>query len=390
MPYYPVGEQETYCDLNTRFTIGLIGRQWGKSYIAMYRGIVSSIKEKGNYYWIEPTIPQSKVHMKRMTTLFKDFIKSINLTDRIITLINGSTWSFKGADDPENLEGDTLDGGVMDEAAKMTPEVWFSTVRPMLAVKGGWMDFIGKPRGNNWYKQLWIQAQDNPEWSTFHAVSNTSPFFSDKEMEEARRTTPERMFRQEYLAEFIDDEGEVFRGIRECISGRLSDPTYESRYVMGVDLAKTVDWTVLTVMDIESRHVVAWQRFNQIDWSFQESRIVALANKYKAQVRIDATGVGDPIYESLRKKGLHITPVRFTNVIKNHMITNLSMMIEKREITFPELPELINELSLFASEQTKSGNIRYNAPDGYHDDCVISLALACDGLSRRELAAVPM
>jgi hypothetical protein len=52
------------------------------------------------------------------------------------------------------------------------------------------------------------------------------------------------------------------------------------------------------------------------------------------------------------------------------------MAIDKREITFPHLPDLVQELSIFASKKTPTGHVQYSAPSGYHDDIVLSMALA--------------
>lgn len=44
-------------------------------------------------------------------------------------------------------------------------------------------------------------------------------------------------------------------------------------------------------------------------------------------------------------------------------------------IKFPYIATLVNELEIFGYEQRRDGSFRYSAPEGYHDDCVISLAL---------------
>jgi hypothetical protein len=52
--------------------------------------------------------------------------------------------------------------------------------------------------------------------------------------------------------------------------------------------------------------LVAFDRFNQIDWTFQKARITALAERYRAKIIMDSTGVGDPIFEDLKRAGLSI------------------------------------------------------------------------------------
>lgn len=51
-------------------------------------------------------------------------------------------------------------------------------------------------------------------------------------------------------------------------------------------------------------------------------------------------------------------------------------MIENGQITILQIPKLINELKLYGYKTTSSGNVQYGAPEGYHDDCVVTLALA--------------
>lgn len=375
LPYKPKGIQWDFFNLDTRFIIGVIGRQWGKSMIVMLKSFMRSSKEQGIYWWIEPTIAQAKIHMKRFRKYFKHSIIRVNLSDREIELDNGSTWFFKNGSDPENLEGETLDGVVLDEAAKMKSEVWYGTIRPMLSVKQGWAIFIGKPRGNNYYKAIWRKAENHPDWSRFHSSSDQGPFFSQEEYDEAKRDTPDLIFRQEYKAEFVDSEGVVFRNVGDLIRGELSNPVSGGKYFAGVDLAKTTDYTVIIILN-DKRHVVAFERFNNIPYNLQKERIIKICKRYNAQILMDSTGVGDPIYDDLSRSELKVIGYKFDNMSKRRLIESLVLDFESESISFPEIPELIDELQNFEVEQTKSGLIRYSAPEGQHDDCVIALALA--------------
>jgi hypothetical protein len=113
----------------------------------------------------------------------------------------------------------------------------------------------------------------------------------------------------------------------------------------------------------------------------QKERIVAACNKYDAYALIDSTGLGDPILDDLMPN-MRVNGYKFTNISKRQLIEALIVSVERGEISFPEIPELINELSIFAFEQGETGTIRYNAPEGMHDDIVISLALANWACSR--------
>jgi hypothetical protein len=187
---------------------------------------------------------------------------------------------------------------------------------------------------------------------------------------------PELAYRQEILAEFLDDVGSVFRNIKGCVNGSLEEPIAGKRYVAGCDLAKHEDFTVICVLD-DHGHLVYFDRFSQLDWVFQSKRIVDICRRYNnARLLLDSTGVGDPIYDNLRRSGLSVEGYKFTNASKKDLIENLSIAIENKAITYPDIPVLLSELGLFGYKISPAGVTTYNAPDGYHDDCVIALALA--------------
>ena len=172
---------------------------------------------------------------------------------------------------------------------------------------------------------------------------------------------PELAYRQEVLAEFLEDIGSVFRGVDRIVKGALEQPEPQKQYVMGGDLAKLEDFTVLGVLDLDG-HLCAFDRFNQIDWVFQRKRTVQLAQQYNARLLIDSTGVGDPICDELHRENIRVEGYKFTNASKKDLIENLSIMIENQQITIPPIPELINELKLYGYKTTPSGNLHMEHP----------------------------
>lgn len=387
LPHKPQGDQWNYFNLNTRHTVGVIGRQYGKSTLAQLRAVRKDLAKasKANRYWVSPIVPQARVQFERFCKEYSSFVRKVNRTHMEAQYISGGWIHFKGSDNPTSMKGDTLSDGTMDECGTQQETVWSESLRPMLAVTGGGCDFVGTPKGKNWFYLLANESKTDPEFSYYHAPSSKSPFFPESEFEKIRATTTEQIFRQEYLAEFVEDGSEVFRSFRECIKGEVEPYKPGRLYVIGADIAKHVDWTVISVWDVERKHLVHLDRFNQVDWSLIESRIMNASKAYgNALIRLDATGVGDPVYDRLCSMGANVTPVRITSPVKTHLIESLIMAIEKREITFPHLPELIGELSVFSAEKTSHGNTRYSAPSGYHDDIVLSMALAVSELISHE------
>jgi len=296
-----------------------------------------------------------------------------------IELIQGSAIEFKSADNFDSLRGSGIHLLVIDEAALIDREAWEEALRPTLTDTKGKAIFVSTPKGRNYFFELFCRGQDPqyPEWESFVFPTSSNPYISPEEIEEAKRTLPDAVFRQEYLAEFLEDSAGVFRNIKACIQGDFEEPISSHSYVLGWDVAKHEDFSVMMVVDTSSRHVVAYDRFNQVDYTLQVSRLESLAKKYDATVLMDSTGVGDPILEQVLKAGIKAEGFQFTNTSKQQLIEYLSVQLEQQKITFPEIPELIHELELFQYEITRAGNVRYSAPQGYHDDCVISLALAC-------------
>jgi hypothetical protein len=134
---------------------------------------------------------------------------------------------------------------------------------------------------------------------------------------------------------------------------------------------------VLIAMDAATGGCLAMERFNQIDWPFQQQRIKDFCLKWKGSLMLDATGVGDPVYDALSRELPDITPFKITQTSKRELVQGLMLAIEKRDVGWPASWDVLTaELERYEYEIGPTGNISYGAPSGYHDDCVIALALA--------------
>ena len=339
------------------------------------------------YGYIGPTYKQAKSIIWRDPRMLKRWLprevlkKDPNESELYCEFITGSILQVLGADDPDSLRGKNFKGVVLDEWALMKPMVWEEILRPILTENKGWAWFLFTPKGKNHAFKYWNQCKQwGIDWQTFFLSVQNSGLIEQHELDMARNEMPEMLYKQEFECEFLEGEGSVFRGINKCISGELTGPASGGRYIMGVDLAKTEDYTVIIVFDQFSKRVVAFERFNQISWSLQKLKIMAIAKKYNdALCVIDSTGVGDPIVEDLQTNGLSVERFQFTTKSKKELIERLILAIEQRLILFPKINELIEELESFSYEITPNG-FKYTAPDGYHDDCVIALGLAVHGL----------
>jgi hypothetical protein len=221
-----------------------------------------------------------------------------------------------------------------------------------------------------------------PDWKSWRFPTADNPYIKQSEIDEMRRTMPERIFRQEVLAEFLEDAGGVFRRVIEAATLGEKQPAQGRSYVFGVDWAKFTDFTVITVLDAASREMVAYDRFNQIDYSVQVNRLKALAERYKPQVIVAETNsIGEPLIEQLRADGLPVQGFTTTSQSKQAVIDALALAFERGDIKILNDQVLINELQAYESTRLPGGGFRYSAPEGMHDDTVMSLAMAYHGLS---------
>jgi hypothetical protein len=373
-----------------RFNVVNCGRRFGKTILGQNR-LVPVALESHPTAWFAPAY-------KYLYEVWDWFVKTLepvtakaNKSEQRIELITGGIvefWSLK--DNPDAGRSRKYKRVVIDEAAKVAnlEKVWYEAIRPTLADLSGEADMYSTPKGHNFFWKAYNLGQDphEPEWRSWTMPTASNPYIEASEIEAARRGLPERVFQQEFLAEFLEDAGGVFRGVSAAVDKgrtRPDPPTPGTHYTMGVDLARVEDFTVLCVMDPTGRQVYH-ERFNQISWERQCEAIARVSVAYnKAAMYLDSTGVGDPIYERLRKAGLNVRPYGFTNASKEALIDNLAMKIEGGKVRLMDVPTQTNELQAYQYELTPSRNVRMNAPEGMHDDCVVGLALAAWGLANK-------
>ena len=268
---------------------------------------------------------------------------------------------------------------MIDKAARIPAEVWQRNIRPTLSDHQGWGVFISTPHGRNWFFDQHTRgmAGDDPNYASWTFESRSNPYFPAEEWEQARATLPEDVFRQEYMAEFLEDSAGAFRGIEQCLR---AGPARRSAngVAIGCDLAKYTDWTVLVAMDRGTGDCLEMDRFNNLNWPVQKDRIAAFCGRWPgAEVVPDATGAGDPIFDDLAPRIPGLVPFKFSNASKAELVQRLGVEIEQRMVSWPaEWTILTDELKRYEYALTAGGRYTYDAPSGFHDDCVIALALA--------------
>lgn len=393
LPYPHPGQQEIRRQAKRHNWLSA-GRRWRKTTLLTAIVIEACLREKGEYVWGAPTFDQVRIafeEARRSANAVADF----NQSRMTMTLPTGGVCYFRSLDDPDNARGYTANGVVIDESGDVKPIAWYEVLRPMLIDTGGWSWGIGTPKGRNWFFVEHMNAlsrDDSMSWQVPtvgceivdgklirkpHPLEN--PFVPFVEIERLYETMPERTFKQEILAEFIEGQGSVFRNITACLNAPATTPEAHAEHMLvgGVDWAQSQDFTTVSIGCRDCKVEVARERFNQIDYFVQRDRIKSLYNKWKpVSLLCELNSIGQPNFEMLQRDGLPVVGFMTTASSKAPLIENLALALERTEWQFQADPVWTAELEAYERTVSKTtGRSSYNAPSGAHDDTVISRAL---------------
>lgn len=365
-------------------------RRSGKDKTAWNYTIKRATQYVGTYFYFLPTYTQAKKVIwdgmdkdgfRFLDHIPKELLANKNDTEMRLELKNGSIIQLVGSDTIDRIVGTNPIGVVFSEYSLMKPTVW-DLIRPILTENGGWAIFIFTPRGKNHAWKLMTQAQgDKDKWFAQILTVDDTKSISQEALDSERKEMPQDLFNQEFYCEFIEGAGQFFRNYRACVTMEKAEKDPTHTYRIGVDLAKYQDYTVVTVINLSTFEVVEIERFNQIDYTLQKARIEACSLRYtfgdrKPLIHIDSTGVGEPIFDDLVKRGLNINPFKFTETSRWDLLTNLQLKLESNTILIPNDDVLLNELGAFQYQLSERGKLKVGVPEGTHDDTVMSLGLA--------------
>ncbi len=387
--HYHSGQKKIFFDSTAKKKVIAKGRRFGLTKGYANRAIEYLIDGVGPGLWIDTVNSNIERYVERY---FFPILRQIPQKywkwrqQRKELEIFGNKLDMRSADRPELIEGFAYRFIMLNEAGIILRKeyLYYNAILPMTLDFNPDFYVGGTPKGKGLFHELAVRADDplseNQEFFRFTSFDN--PYLTQKDVEELTKEIPKTIQEQEVYAKFLEDESTVFRNLLRCATALPQKPEAGKRYYLGVDIARVIDYTVLDVMD-EDGNQVYMDRFNTLDWKIQRERIKYVAQLYNnAQVWLDATSMGgDMMYEDLHDMGLDVQPYKFTNESKKQLVHALMMVLEQEKIQIFDKEESngkvqFNEMVIFEYEHTSSGLIRYQAPEGYHDDCVYGLALA--------------
>jgi hypothetical protein len=295
---------------------------------------------------------------------------------------NGAWLRSMTAHDADTLRSDAADLLILDEFSLMDPSAWDEVGAPMLLDTDGDAIFIFTPQRKNHAFQMYARAIGNESgrWQAWHFTSYDNPFLSLEALNEITGDMTEEAYKQEILAEFLDNDGAVFRNVAACMNAPLNPRPEDHKghkKVAGLDWGKQNDYTVFDIGCVTCREEIHRERFNKIDYVFQRDRIRAAWQEWDCgPILAERNAMGDPNIEMMQREGLPVIAFETTAVTKPPLIENMALVLQRAEFQYQADPVWTAEIEAYERKVSlQTGRSFYSAPEGVHDDTVMGRCL---------------
>ena len=369
--------QKAVVEHPARFKVVMCGRRWGKSACGI-RWLCDGALAGEPVAWFAPSYKIALEAWRELVQRLGAITERVSEQDKRLELKTGGVIEVWTLDGPDPARGRKYSRVVIDEAGIVRDllDVFQSAIRPTLVDLGGKVLVLGTPKGRrHGFVTMFQRGQgEDADWQSFRAATAENPYIPLEEVEAARKELPPEIFQQEFLGIPTDDGANPFglEAIRQAVAPMSVHPPV----VYGVDLARSLDYTVLCGLDAWGA-VCRLERW-QLPWAESKAKVRELVGPVPCVA--DATGVGDAIVADLQTMGVDVTPHIFTQSSKLRLMQRLVAAFQGKQIQVPD-GWLVKELEAFEFTYTATG-VKYEAPKGMHDDGVMGLALALHGWDR--------
>lgn len=375
-----------------KYIIAAISRQLGKSTIAEILCIETLLKVKNaNVIYITPTFTLGRKIYKEIVSLLTptNLIKSANATTLTIELFNNGSMQFFSAEAPQAMRGQTAKGLlVMDECAFLPDTLpngdtlYGNIVQPLTKAHKPKVLFISTPAGKTglFYEFALRGMNEENGYKFIKGQITDDEGVTEEEIEEIKRTIPPLAFRQEYMVEFLDSALTALNGFEDCFTDNYAEPSLNEQCWIGIDFSSVgSDETILTVVN-KLNKIKQYKIEGTLDQKYK--RIADIINSYnKLQVvYAETNSIGEVMINEIKKYVKNKGKIReflTTNDTKTECIGLLQTLIANHNITFDKKEkELFQQMGVFVYSITKTKKITYAAKPPFHDDRIMSLAIA--------------
>jgi len=369
-----------------RFAVLVCHRRFGKTVGTVNHMIKSAIlctKTAPHFAYIAPFRNQAKMiawqYLKHYTSVIPG--RKVNESELYIELPTqharwpGARLYIVGADHPDALRGTYFDGAVLDEYAQIKKEIWDEIIRPALADREGWAIFIGTPKGQNSFFEMYQRAQREESWFSCLYRVDESGVLPQSEIDDMSRDMTEMAIRQELYCDFSASASDVVIPIDLVTQGAARELTAADvrgqPVVMGVDVARFGDdATVVTIR--QGLHCMRQQVFRGLDTMQAADRVIVAMRQYSpAAVYIDVGAMGAGVIDRLRQLHYTVTEINFAGQAMDsdrYANRRAEMYFKCKEWlesggAIPNEPTLKAELSVVEYKFTPSGKIQLEPKD---------------------------
>lgn len=309
-----------------RFAVLVCHRRFGKTVGVVNHMIkqgIMNMREAPKYAYVAPYRNQAKLiaweYLKHYTSVIPGATPNESeLFVELPTLHSGwpgTRFYLVGADYPARLRGGYWDGVILDEYAQIKPSLWGEVIRPTLSDREGWAVFIGTPKGQNQFYEMYQLAQREANWfSCLYRVDETN-VLSEEEIEDMKKTMTEMEIRQELYCDFSASSSDVVIPI-DLVSAAAARELLEEQVagqpvVLGVDVARFGDDR--TVITIRQGLWCREQRvFSGLDTMAVAERVIIAINEFRpAGIFVDAGAMGAGVIDRLRQLRYYVSEVNF-------------------------------------------------------------------------------
>jgi len=397
LQWEPHEGQQRWLTAPDRNTAVLVtGRRWGKDEAEAVKTLYRAVFRPGSkQLFASVTLDQARIPWDRCV----EFISQQPLLEALLkgppkespfpllrfkhgSIITARSTAREGV----YIRGHDYDRVVLTEADYLSEKMITEAIRFTLADRAGQltMQTTPKPHRGYVYRELRRGLDGDPNVYAQTGSTFENPHVDHGYIRSLRDRMTASAWQREVEGIYADDDAAVFgwqhiQAAYEAADWTLPmQPDPKRRWVAGADLAKAEDWTVITVLDATSKpyRMAYFERFQRLPWPAVEARLRAVAQQYgirTSDFAIDSTGVGAAVLDGVKDVATGFT---FTARSKVDLLTNLQVFLERRQLRFPFVRDLVDELQSYAWQDEKLST-----------DCVMSLALACwaaeHGRSRR-------
>lgn len=325
--------------------------------------------------WVAPTFSQAKSVLDTIVTAGYDVIDTSNRMEATISFINGSSIKFLSADSADNIRGFRFHYLIMDEAAYMKESIINTVLLPTLNPNGKKCLLISTPKGKNhlftWFNKHDVIAMKFP--------LTECPYVSDVLIQEAKASLPEDIFRQEYLADFVDSSNDVFKSIDKVAIVSNYPIANNQEVFVGVDTGLSNDSSVLALISPIGR-VLGIHSIRKTDLTTAATMFNTILKQYNVVGGlIEINGIGRGMYDLVSPNFRKIRSFTTNQDNKTEMVRKLINDIETLTIELPtnELcPDLHTEFSTYTYKLSPTGKLSFSHIPGGHDDYIDAILLA--------------